>query len=238
MVRKTDVCEGRRVSGEGPRCDRGMRLRGSGPKGGIQERLPRQLPAVGQTVVRQFLVGTNRLGGRWGRIEAVGTADRHRREREVTTPPPISSVVPTPPQDAKGQKQHLCTEGHTLPLTHQKRFPPGVWDKQCTLFIPENPNQCLHPEVLSATLTQPLWETPGCPGVSVAAPMWGPGLCRTEFSTPSVTMSVAAACTLPPPPTPMCALCTVSHSAAQPLDSGGALNTASAVHPPRGLRPA
>ena len=37
-----------------------------------------------------------------------------------------------------------------------------AWNKQRRQFISKNSNQCIHPELLTGTLTQPLWQTPFC----------------------------------------------------------------------------
>ena len=39
-------------------------------------------------------------------------------------------------------------------------FSPVGWDNQCGQLLPENSNQCGHPEVPTGTLTQPLWQHP------------------------------------------------------------------------------
>ena len=49
-------------------------------------------------------------------------------------------------------------------LSHsgQPKMPPAAEDTQCTQFPPENPDQCVHPEVPTGRLTQPLWQPPLC----------------------------------------------------------------------------
>jgi hypothetical protein len=57
------------------------------------------------------------------------------------------------------EKQHPRADGQPSHSQHRCCPSPSV-DKPCPQFPPENPNQCVHPEVPTGALTEPLWQPP------------------------------------------------------------------------------
>ena len=95
-------------------------------------RLHEWVPAVGEAVGLSDLAVTKRLGGSWGRTEAVGA------ESAVTIGSRSSSCV---------QRDNRSTP------VGDHYTSPAAWKKRCTQFIAKTSRRCARPQVPTGTGT-------------------------------------------------------------------------------------